>query len=89
MQNIYNTYKGAILLLAGALMAFAIMGISDLKAQSQDPHALVYNTCNTSRQTLTDGSLEAYCGELQDKYKIEFLCKDDMCWVEDNPNLSE
>ena len=56
--------------------------------QAQKIHRLetVYAVCNTSRISPTINETE--CGQLQDKWHIEFLCRDNntdpnnVCWTE-------
>lgn len=52
-----------------------------------DNKDLVYSACNESR--ISDTVTEETCGYLQDRYNMEFLCKENnkdsqtQCWVEE------
>ena len=66
------------------LLSFAVVGQSNLAVQHDKQ--LVWDACNQSRQT--DTVSEDTCGYLQDKFNMEYLCKnansfaDNYCWVE-------
>jgi len=79
MKKSYIVYAVALLfivLLAGYI------------ARPISPAEKVYNVC-WKQHFETNGWGEAYCGELQDQYKIEFLCNKtgDKCWTEKNDQL--
>lgn len=79
-----------------ALLAGAVIG-QQIEASRSTPrdtlHELVFATCEVSR--VSDLVTEEKCGEVQDTYKIEYLCgpaadlkaQDRKCWTEDNYNL--
>lgn len=77
-----KTASIALLLLAGV-----ILGGSINNAAAQSAAAEVYAVCNNARLEIS-GTSEAHCGDLQDRYHIEFLCNErnasqtNHCWTE-------
>lgn len=70
-----------------ALLVGAILGCS-INAQATDnAKREVYAVCNSARLEIS-GASEQACGQLQDKYGIEFLCNANNnspatnCWTE-------
>lgn len=59
---------------------------TDRKTQLENQEQHVYDVCNDSRISATIS--ENNCGYLQDRYNMEFICKENntsvnnMCWVE-------
>lgn len=85
-------FKGVALYTAGAITVFALQwGFSSLHGTTTDTGALVYSTCMASRNG--DRKTERQCGDVQDRYKYEFLCDgieaSSSCWVERNTELSD
>lgn len=83
-----------ILLIFGlALTVGLVFGSAVNKVAYNSAAAEVYAACQASRMSATLS--EKHCGELQDKYKIEYLCKQNNtlvsnhCWTESNPALGD
>lgn len=79
-------FKGVALYAAGGLTAIITMfAIQGVQAQQESPQGQVYKACQDSRLVI-DGAKENACGDLQDKYNIEFLCDgleaESHCWTE-------
>lgn len=78
---------GSLATIALALMAGLIIGGAINSAAANNAAAEVYAVCNSARQELS-GASENQCGNLQDRYNIEFLCNannssaDTHCWTE-------
>lgn len=64
-----------------------IFGLALDRAATENAKKLVYNVCNDARLEVSGDSEEA-CGQVQDKYNIEFLCESNNwlasthCWTE-------
>ena len=74
-----------------ALVAGLIFGHIINQAAYNNAASIVYAECQNARQSQT--VTEARCAELQDQYKIEFLCEArntspaNHCWTEENKEL--
>lgn len=68
----------ALLLMVGLILGAAING-----AAARSAAAEVYAACMQAHYE-TDGPSEQHCGDLQDRYNIEFLCDQTSthCWTE-------
>lgn len=72
----------SLLLLVGFVFGTALN-----QAATANAERIVFEACNQSRLVI-DGELEQRCGDLQDKYGIEFLCEfnngkvSNRCWTE-------
>lgn len=70
-----------------ALAIGVILGCSINAAATDNAKREVYAVCNSARLELNGASEEA-CGQVQDKYNIEFLCEANNnlpatnCWTE-------
>jgi hypothetical protein len=76
-----NPFKYMLIGAGVAALAFVT-----LTSPFEPQHAsLVKEACTSSNKVL-DGDKERSCGELQDKYNMEFLCDEQAagshCWVE-------
>lgn len=72
-----------LLTLSLALGVGLIIGLGINRAATQTASADVYAACMEAHYE-TDGASEQHCGDLQDKYNIEFLCNQTgtECWTE-------
>lgn len=70
-----------------ALLVGLAFGHALNNAAAQSAAREVYAVCNSARQEMS-GASEQACGDLQDKYNIEFLCEarnseaSNHCWTE-------
>lgn len=70
-----------------ALLVGAVFGSAINQAAADNAAREVYAVCNSARQEIS-GISEQACGDLQDKYNIEFLCQannseaSNNCWTE-------
>lgn len=74
-----------LLTLSLALLVGLAFGHAINNAAGESAAREVYAVCNSAHQEIS-GASEQRCGELQDKYNIEFLCSDTSaginCWTE-------
>lgn len=72
------------LLIVGAIMAYWLITGLLINGNPPEPATTqVYDACISAHYE-TNGASEKRCGDLQDKYNIEFLCDQTGtdCWVE-------
>lgn len=76
-----------LLTISLALLIGVMFGTAINNAAAESAAREVYAVCNSARQEIS-GTSEQACGDLQDKYNIEFLCEarnseaSNHCWTE-------